>query len=67
MAEVEERKEVRPLQNQPSPNSLTKAPAAGAVRPGPKGFDRAAWHKAYMKDYMKTYMQAYRARRKGAK
>ena len=32
-----------------------------------KGFDRAAWHKAYMKTYMKTYMRDWRARKKGAK
>ena len=56
-------KEVMPLQNPVNPNSLTKAPADGAVRSGPQGFDRAAYHKAYMK----TYMQTYRARRKGTK
>lgn len=42
------------------------------ARPSPTvtlspGFDRAAWHKAYMKNYMKTYMQDYRARKRGAK
>jgi hypothetical protein len=28
------------------------------------GFDRAAWHKAYMKTYMREYMRGWRARRK---
>jgi hypothetical protein len=28
------------------------------------GFDRAAWHRAYMKNYMKAYMRGWRARRK---
>lgn len=64
LAQVEERKEVRPLTHT-NLEPLTKAPAEGAKRPGPsaaapvKMFDRAAYQKAYMKEYMR----GYRARR----
>ena len=58
LREVEERKEVRPLKTVHEP--LSEAPVDSAKRPGPKGFDRNAYHRAYMK----AYMRGWRARRK---
>jgi hypothetical protein len=57
LAQVEERKEVTPLKTVNEP--LTQAPVDGAKRPGPQGFDRNAYHRAYMK----AYMRGWRARR----
>ena len=59
LSKVEERKEVRPLSST-NIEPLSKAPAASAKRPGPQGFDRNAYHKAYMREYMR----GWRARRK---
>ena len=65
LAEVEGRKEVRPapvldgLMNKPTTEArpavrLEKAKAAPEpVAPKKAGFDRNAYHKAYMRDYMR--------------
>jgi hypothetical protein len=38
-----------------------EAPAESAKRPGPPGFDRNAYHKAYMKEYMRGWRARKRA------